>query len=265
MTASAAHQSGPSSTTVRQQPLTAIDAPISASSSTSVRSDLDARATVVVADAAHGAELLDDAGEHLRSAAHVRARTSSRTSSPRRATSTSDHRRASPIARGPPAANAGTASVPSSVGATYTSSRSTSPASTSAPATCAPPSNIACSTPSPASVSSVAVRSTPVPFGDGGSVSTFAPAASHALAASSGTAAVVSTSVGASSVSNKGPDCGHAPARVEQHAQRLALDRRVDVARGQRRTIGERGARADHDRLRLRAHARARRRAPRGR
>ena len=63
MTASAAHQPTPSSTTVRQQPFTEIDAPTSASSST-LRGDLDSRATVVVADAADGAELFDDAGEH---------------------------------------------------------------------------------------------------------------------------------------------------------------------------------------------------------
>ena len=49
-----------------------------------------------------------------------------------------------------------------------------------------------------------------------------------------------------------GPVGGHPAARVEQHAQRLALDRRrVDVAHRERRAIGERGARADHDGLRV--------------
>ena len=58
--------------------------------------------------------------------------------------------------------------------------------------------------------------------------------------------------MGARSVSNNGPTRRDAPARVEQDAERLALDGRVDVARGERRTIGERGAGADDDRLRLR-------------
>ena len=64
MTASAAHQPSWSSTTVRQQPLTAIDAPISASVSTVVAS-ISMRAPPSLGTiAAHGAELLDDPGEH---------------------------------------------------------------------------------------------------------------------------------------------------------------------------------------------------------
>ena len=58
---SASHQSGrPSATTVRQQPLTAIDAPSSTSSSTRRAADPQAIA-VALGDAA---QLLDDPGEH---------------------------------------------------------------------------------------------------------------------------------------------------------------------------------------------------------
>ena len=65
---SVAHHPSPRSTTVRQQPLTAIEAPIAASSSTVVAVDHEARRGIgTVADrgdVADGAQLLHDAREH---------------------------------------------------------------------------------------------------------------------------------------------------------------------------------------------------------
>ena len=46
---------------------------------------------------------------------------------------------------------------------------------------------------------------------------------------------------------------GDASARVEQHAQRLAIGARLDMADGQGGEVAQRGAGADHDRLRLAA------------
>ena len=50
-----------------------------------------------------------------------------------------------------------------------------------------------------------------MPLAAGATVCTFAPAASHALVAASGTSVVVITSVGASEVSNRGPVAGTRP------------------------------------------------------
>ena len=86
-------------------------------------------------------------------------------------------------------------------------------------------------------------------FAAGGTVCTFAPAASHALVTSSDAAAVVITSVGASEVSKSGPSAGTRPCGVEHDAQRLAFDRLARVAGGEARQVGERGPGSDDHRL----------------
>ncbi len=98
---------------------------------------------------------------------------------------------------------------------------------------------------------SVSSRSTPRRRAQRATVSTLAPTARHASTAPAGAAAVVTTSVGASSVSNSGPVAGTRPAGVEQDARRLVPRRGFDVAHGELRPVGERGARTDHDRLRV--------------
>ena len=84
------------------------------------------------------------------------------------------------------------------------------------------PSTSAWSTPRPASTSRVAARSTPVPPAAGGTVSTLAPAASHADCAPSAAASVVTTRVGAERGVEQRAVGGDPAGGVEEHPQRLA-------------------------------------------
>ena len=60
----------------------------------------------------------------------------------------------------------------------------------------------------------------------------------------------MTTSVGARSVSNSGPDAGTRP-RASSSTRRRMIRGERDIAHGERRLVGERGAGADHDRLRV--------------
>ena len=100
-----------------------------------------------------------------------------------------------------------------------------------------------------------------MPPAAGGTVRTLAPAASHADWAPSAAASVVTTRVGAERGVEQRAVGGDPAGGVEEHPQRLAGHRGVHVADGEAGTVGQRGAGADDDGLRVGAQTRGRRRA----
>ena len=237
-----------SATTVRQQPLTAIDAPSSASSSTVLASITSRAPPSLGVTLRTRPELLDDAGEHQADDLVVEPHVGAELAHRRELVAVGVGRSCRARRTRARACRACRARAARRTRRAVARARRRARCPSSVP----PPSTSTCSTPSRPSSASVSPRSTPVPPAPGATTSTFAPAARHA-----------SIAPGARRVD--GDDERRARARCRTAARRPARDRarrastRVggccgdgrDVAHGERGPIGERGAGADHDRLRV--------------
>ncbi len=243
----AANQPAPFSTTVRQTPEQAIEAPI-ATSSIAKRVAITILVSPAGADAANLAEIADDAAEHVAETKWCGDRFPAR---PRRAPMSAtarEGRARRPVARGRRPPTAGTPSPPMRRGARNQARRSTSPARSSEAASSAPPSTRTRVKPRAPSACSASTMSTPAPASAPTSMSS-TPQSRNASWRSASPWRSVTIQVGTCRASATTRAVSGTRSRLSTTIAHRRAMAEPGQAAGQQRIVGDRRAAADHHRI----------------